>query len=443
MAAVSAASLEERLYALLRELGIAQAHFAARTPQDWIGLAAAHPELFHSLILLNTVDARSVEHLTDRLLLVTGDRGAAADAARGAVTTLPGARHVCLGDYDLIGWSDVAAERPQELAAAMLDFLMRMTPPEASGGVRLAEGEGEAAGITYRIRGAGPPLVLLPLFLSPSQWEPVVPLLANRYCTITLSGAALGAVAVLESRGHAVSYLQMVRSLIEEARLRPGDRVLEVGCGTGVLCRWLAERTKKEHPMTGVDLSPFLLREAQNLARREGLGDAIEFLEGNAEALPLPDDSLDVTISVTVIEEVDADRMLAEMVRVTRPGGRVAVIARAMDMPFLVNMPLSNSLKAKVQAPGAFGSVAAHGCADASLYARMLRAGLTELKVLPQLTAFGAADAAMLAFMQGQILPRLSEEEAEEWRQARAQAEADGTFFLTWPHHGAVGTKPA
>ena len=54
----------------------------------------------------------------------------------------------------------------------------------------LREGEGEIAGISYRIRGVGPPLVLLPMFLAPSQWEPLVPRLSERYCTITLGGAA-------------------------------------------------------------------------------------------------------------------------------------------------------------------------------------------------------------------------------------------------------------
>jgi len=56
----------------------------------------------------------------------------------------------------------------------------------------LPEQEGEIAGISYRVRGAGAPLVLLPLDLSPGQWEPLIPELAARYCTITLSGALLG-----------------------------------------------------------------------------------------------------------------------------------------------------------------------------------------------------------------------------------------------------------
>ena len=146
-------------------------------------------------------------------------------------------------------------------------------------------------------------------------------------------------------------------------------------------------------------------------------------------------------MSVTVIEEVDADQTLAEMVRVTKPGGRVAVIARALDMAFPMNLPLSTSLKAKVEAPGVIGQVSPQGCADASLYRRVRQAGLTQVKMFPQLTAFDRADPTVLQFLEGVLLPKLTQDEAHEWEAARAEAEALGTFFMTWPHHGAVGTK--
>ena len=432
-------SVEERLRQLLHHLRIDQAHFVARLAQDWAGLAARYPEMISSLIVAGgSFDPRVAEHLAAKLLVVTGEQDPIAEAMGGVMNRLPGAQHFVLHDYEILAWSDVAAERTGELGGAMLEFLGRVEP---SASIAPGNGEGEAAGISYRIRGAGPPLVLLPMFLAPSQWEPLVPLLSEKYCTITLGGAALGAVAILELRGRAVGYLRMVRTLLEEAQLRPGEAVLEVGCGSGVLDRWLSRRTAGAHRITGVDINPYLLREARALARHEGLEGSIEFRDGNAESLPFSDNSFDVTISVTVIEEVDAVRMLAEMVRVTKPGGRVAIVARAIDMPFLRNLALSADLKAKTEAPG--GGVAAHGCADASLYRRMHHAGLTQVKMLPQLAVFDHTEPTMLEFMQDGLLQKLSPEEATEWRTARAQAEAEGTFFMTWPHHCAVGTKPS
>ena len=61
--------------------------------------------------------------------------------------------------------------------------------------------------------------------------------------------------------------------------------------------------------------------------------------------------------------------------------------------------------------------------------------------MLPQLTAFDRNDPTVVQFMEGQLLPKLTPEEAHEWRAARDEAEAAGTFFMTWPHHCAVGTK--
>jgi len=434
-------SVEERLYRLLRHLGIDHAHFAGWLPRDWSGLAAKYPQVISSLTLVNTFDRRLVEPVSAKLLVVTGDRGPAAETVRNAMRGVPDVEHVELSDYNMLGWSDVASERTREFADAMLEFLSRFTAPGAARSVPLPESEGEVAGISYRIRGVGPPLVLLPLFLTPSQWEPLVPALSERYCTLTLGGTALGAVAILEGRGHAIGYLQMVRTLIKEAELRPGEAVLEIGCGSGVLARWLARRTAGRNRITGVDINPYLLREAKALAQQEGLEGAIEFRDGNAEELPFSDNSFEVVMSVTVIEEADADRMLAEMVRVTKPSGRVAVIARALDMAFPMNLPLSASLKAKVEAPGVIGQVSPQGCADASLYRRVRQAGLTQVKMLPQLTAFDGADPTVLQFLEGALLPKLNQDEVREWLAARAEAEAMGTFYMTWPHHCAVGTK--
>jgi ubiquinone/menaquinone biosynthesis C-methylase UbiE len=167
----------------------------------------------------------------------------------------------------------------------------------------------------------------------------------------------------------------------------------------------------------------------------------IEFREGSAEALPFPDRSFDVTMSSTVIQRADANRMLAEMVRVTRPGGRVAVVGHAHDLHRWVNLPLRAELKAKVEAPGWENEpIYTTGCDEASLYRRMHQAGLTSIKMFPQFAAFD--EPSRLQQLHASIVPTLSPAEVEEWRAAVAQAETEGTFFIATPFHCAVGTKP-
>jgi SAM-dependent methyltransferase len=364
---------EERLVQLFQHLGIRQAHIAGVSPEDWAGLATTHPERCASLTLVGppAVDPQAVGRLATRLLVVNGDQGARAERVRRDVERIAGAQVVTLHDYAILGWTDVVADRTEEIGSAMLRFLARRPPSTPGETVPPTEGDGEMAGIAYRIRGTGPPLVLLPLALFPSQWDPLVSRLSEQYCTITLGGAALGMVAMLESRGSAAGYWAMVRTLLAEVHLRPGESLVEVGCGSGVVTRGLAHSTRGAHRIVGVDINRYLLREATALAEKEGLADTIAFQEGHAHALSFPDQSVDVTLAVTVMEEVDADPMLGEMVRVTKPGGWVAALVRACDRPFLMNLPLQPALHRKVEDPSGWAPGAeTRGCADASLLRR-------------------------------------------------------------------------
>jgi SAM-dependent methyltransferase len=436
--------VEERLVRLFQHLGIARAHVAARGVGDWGGLAARHPDYIASLTLIcpRGMDPNTLATLAPRLLVLAGDQGRPDALTRQAVENLQAATLITLRDYvSPTTYADVVADRSADIGDAMIDFLARMDQVQGTRTVALPRGEGEVAGISYHIHGSGPPLVLLPLGMAASQWEPLVPRLSERWCALTLGGAYLGMIGSLEARGRTAGYLGVVRRLIEEAELRPGETVLEVGCGTGVLDRWLARHTGRANHIVGMDISRYVLREATALARREGLEGVVEFREGSAEALPFPENSFDVVMSSTVIQRVNADRMLREMVRVTKPGGRVAVVGHAHDMPRWVNLALPAELKAKVEAPG-WASDRGHqlGCDDASLYQRLHQAGLTQIKKFPQFAAFD--ERSRLQTMQGEILPTLPPDAVQEWRNAVAQAEAAGTFFIATPFHCAVGTKP-
>jgi SAM-dependent methyltransferase len=439
----AARPVEACLVDLFDHLGIGRAHIAAGRLglTDWHGLATRRPDRVASLTLINPpiLDAGQVRGLASRILAVSGDLGPTAEGAVKLLADLPGAASLLLRGFECHPWSDVIADCGSEIGPAMLSFLDRHQAPA----VALPEGQGEMAEISFRIRGAGPPLVLMPLDLAPSQWEPLIPKLSERYCTISLGGPLLGSVGLLEARGRS-TYLGLVRTVLDLVQIQPGEVVLEVGGGSGVVLREIARRTIGANPIIDVDINPYLLREAESLAKRAGLAERMTFQEGSAEAIPLAADSVDVALSFTVMEEGDADRMLAELVRVTRPGGRVAAIVRSCDLPSWANLPVSAALRTKVDRPGLIGAgVAADGCADASLYRRFYATGLTELRCFPQLVAITPAEVSRFTISQQQILATLTTEEAAEWRSAAVQAAAEGTFFIATGHHCAVGTKPA
>ncbi len=436
--------IEDRIVAVLRQLGMERAHFAARGLNDWHGIVAGIPDVVASLSLVCPLgfDSLALAPLSDRLLVFNADRGGASETIGENMASLPSASVVTLFDCNYPdNYNDLAALRDDDIRPAMLDFLARMDARDAPAGVTASLKEGEADGIYFKVQGSGPPLVLLPLGAAPSQWGPLVASLAERYCVVSLSGPALGMVASLESRGRTPGYLAAVGNLIAEANIQPGETVLEVGCGTGVLCRWLARRTAGNNSIVGMDVNAFFLREAAEIARHEGLEDAVNFREGSAEKLPFDDNTFDVAFSSTVIQRVNADLMLPEMLRATKPGGRVAVLGHAHDMNRWVNLPLSPALKARIESPP-WVEDRGHpqGCDDASLYQRFSRLGLTNMRMFPFISTF--SDRMRLQFLQGGILPTLTAEEATEWRSAVEQAESDGTFFIATPFHCAVGTKP-
>jgi len=435
-------SAAERIVRVVRHLGLERAHFAAREFLEFDALVRAHREIVASLTLVlppRTLNPETLRPLATRLLSFYGGKGPNAKFVRQSLAMLPLAAIHCLEDYPDVLWADVITDHTDFIGDTLLEFLARMDFQAALPTASLAAGEGEFAGIRYRILGSGPPLVLLPLILSPSQWEPLLTRLSERYCTIVLGGPELGGVRQLEGRGRSPAHRRVLERFLAEAELKLGERVLEVGCGSGVFTRLIAQTTWGGTPIVAVDINRYFLKEAVALAQKSGYQDAIEFREASAEALPFQDNAFETCLSTTVMEEVDADRMLAEMIRVTKPGGRVGVIVRAEDINSWTNIALEATLKAKAELPR--GNVAEKGCADGSLYRRFRDAGLVSLKLFPQLAAFKLSEPHGIR-MEAGILAALSPEESAQWRTAAASPDARDFLFIARPFHCAVGTKP-
>ncbi len=109
------------------------------------------------------------------------------------------------------------------------------------------------------------------------------------------------------------------------AELRPGETVLDLGSGGGIDVFLAAKRVGPSGRAIGIDMTDEMLELARANAAEAGATN-VEFRKGTIEALPLPDDSVDVVISNCVINlAADKAAVLSEIARVLRPGGRVGV----------------------------------------------------------------------------------------------------------------------
>ena len=144
-------------------------------------------------------------------------------------------------------------------------------------------------------------------------------------------------VAALEAFDRLPLLRELKALAIERTAIGPGRRVLDVGCGFGLETLRLARLVAPGGAVTGIDLSAEFIAEAVRRAGAAGLD--VDLTQGDAQDLPFPDDAFDVTrIERVLIYLDDPDRALGEMVRVTRPGGRIAVIAPDFDTN-TVNVP--------------------------------------------------------------------------------------------------------
>jgi SAM-dependent methyltransferase len=126
-------------------------------------------------------------------------------------------------------------------------------------------------------------------------------------------------------------FAPLAAQVLDVALPQPGERVLDVACGTGVLARRVAPLVGSNGQVVGLDLSPDMLAVARVLAEREGL--AIDWHEGRAEALPFADASFDLVVCQHGLQFIpDKPTAVAELRRVLRENGRAVItVSQRLD----------------------------------------------------------------------------------------------------------------
>lgn len=227
---------------------------------------------------------------------------------------------------------------------------------------------------------------------------------------------------------------------LKQMRLQPGSRGLDVGCGTGTAVRRIAEHVGPEGKACGVDISEMMLTEAT--ARAHGHGN-IEFLRGEAYSLPYENATFDAVRMERVLPYVpDRIRAIQEMMRVTRPGGRIVVTDVDIEGTAIYSKDRALTRKMTALVADTFP----HPTAGRDLRSLMRAAGLKDISVefmaVPSPYEFciqstrGTLHAAVEA-------GRVSAHEVEEWYRGLEELEAAGDFLQLWSFVIVGGTVPA
>ncbi len=248
----------------------------------------------------------------------------------------------------------------------------------------------------------------------------------------------------LEFRGRDRTFTGYRDAYVERLALAPTAKVLDLGCGTGVVTRALARREGFSGRVTGIEQSPALVEVARRLADEEGVGARTEFRVGDAHALDIPDASFDAVVAHTTMSHLtDPLAALKEAARVLRPGGGFAafdgdyaswtfdhrdhVIAEEMEAALLaavVSKPrVMRAMPRLLREAGLrVVDVGAHVYADVGRSVFFLSAAESYAPLVARSGLVGA-------------------DRVEAWLAGLRQASEDGVFFAACNYYAYVATR--
>ena len=442
---------------LLEHLNISEAFIAGQIPTDMVGFCSEYPEKVSGIGFIGAteIDSSPFQAHIARTIIISSDRGITHSAALNFQNEIPHVKTFKFEDYEILPWTDIALDRASELVGGISNFFLNLDCGDEP--IFQATQDGKINDIYYSIQGSGPALVLLPFMLSAAQWDPIIGELCKSFTVIVASGPSLGFIPTLEGRASLPTYTSMFSTLLSFMKIPSNGRVLELGCGTGALCRQ-AINLRPDLAVTGADINKYLLNGAYQLAEEddiqvnkyfEGTDFSEDLYDGagqfnltfsDATKIPFPDNFFDAVYSVTVLEECDANQALNEIYRVVKPGGAVGTVVRAIDMPQWLDLNVADELWSKIIIPPQL--ISPSGIADKSLYSRVADANFKDLIMFPYLfSATRKTDPKIYDWYLRRAYQPLTEEEQMDLGAARDNVSEESGLIYSQPLHCCVGWK--
>jgi ubiquinone/menaquinone biosynthesis C-methylase UbiE len=245
----------------------------------------------------------------------------------------------------------------------------------------------------------------------------------------------------------AISSLDSVRTYKERSfellRVQSGDRILDVGCGTGEDVQRLAERTGATGIVIGIDKSEVMIAEAKK--RSDGLSLSVDYRVDNLLSLHFSDNSFDGCRADRVLQHVEEpQRAVQELARVVRSKGRVVVSDTDFETLIVdtTNRPLTRRIL------NFHCDHVRNGWIGRRLGALLWQTGLTGINISAETLVFTQPDLADVALgftraaLRAYESDLISAEETAEWLNMLQQSAGEGRFFSAITGFVAVGIKP-
>lgn len=191
--------------------------------------------------------------------------------------------------------------------------------------------------------------------------------------------------------------------------IKPGDRVLDIGSGSGTDVLTAARLVGAQGRVFALDMTPAMLNKLYDNIARAGAGN-VRVLEGNAEVIPLPDESVDLVTSNGVLNLVpDKARAFAEIFRVVRPGGAVQIA------DIVVGKPISENSRAN---PKLWAECVVGASIEEDYLGMFRQAGFEDITVLRRFDYFSTSSSADTRRVAGNLGARAIEIRMSkpEWR---------------------------